>query len=153
MNEVNAANWREKLRVQIVNKGLRLTQQRLLICEIFFEELTEHANIDELYQKVKTRNDGVGYATVYRTLKLLTECGLATSIQIGDGTTRFEPVSDHHDHLICTECGKIVEFENDEIERLQEEVAIELGFTLTSHSMELYGVCSDPKCQAKQRAN
>ena len=147
MSEVNAGNWREKLRAQIVDKGLRLTQQRLLICEIFFEELQEHANIEELYQKVKVRNRSVGYATVYRTLKLLTECGLATSIQIGDGTTRFEPVTEHHDHLICTECGKIVEFENDEIEQLQEDVAKEFGFILTSHSMELYGTCAN--CRSK----
>ena len=143
MSDVNAGNWREKLRVQIVNKGLRLTQQRLLICEIFFEELTEHANIDELYQKVKRRNGSIGYATVYRTLKLLTECDMATSIQIGDGTTRFEPVTEHHDHLICTECGKIVEFENDEIEKLQVGIAARFGFILTSHSMELFGICQN----------
>lgn len=141
MQDITSANWRELLRQQITEKGLRLTQQRMLISEVFFEEVKDHANIEELYQKVRKRNSGIGYATVYRTLKLLTDCGLATSMQSMDGTRRFEPTSDHHDHLTCTACGKIMEFENEEIERLQEEIAEKFGFALTSHTMDLYGVC------------
>ena len=141
MQDVTSSNWRELLRQQITEKGLRLTQQRMLISEVFFEEVKDHANIEELYQKVRKRNSGIGYATVYRTLKLLTDCGLATSMQSMDGTRRFEPSSDHHDHLTCTACGKIMEFENEEIERLQEEIAAKFGFALTSHTMDLYGVC------------
>ncbi len=138
-------DWREVLQSHILKKGLRVTQQRLLISEVFFEENTAHANIDELYQRVRERNPNIGYATVYRTLKLLTECGLAVSMQI-DGIRRFEPNRDHHDHLICNDCGKIVEFENDEIEELQEKVARELGFSLTSHKMNLFGHCIDTNC-------
>ena len=147
MQDDTSSNWRELLRQKITEKGLRLTQQRMLISEVFFEEVRDHANIDELYQKVRKRHSGIGYATVYRTLKLLTECGLATSMQSMDGTRRFEPTSDHHDHLTCTECGKIVEFENEEIERLQEEVAAKFGFSLTSHTMDLYGVCTGMKLE------
>ena len=142
MGESSLYNWQEVLREHIGKKGLRLTQQRLLISEIFFEQEGHHANIDELYQRVRKRNPSVGYATVYRTLKLLTECGLANSMQFGDGTRRFEPATDHHDHLICTECGKIVEFENEEIETIQEEIATKHQFSLTSHKMELYGTCT-----------
>ena len=145
MGKHDDRDWREVLREHILKKGFRVTQQRLLISEVFFEESAEHANIDELYQQVRKRDPNIGYATVYRTLKLLTECGLAVSMQI-DGTRRFEPNRDHHDHLICTDCGKILEFENEEIEELQEKVAKELGFALTSHKMNLFGQCIDVNC-------
>ena len=147
MHNKEPEDWREVLHAHITKKGLRLTQQRLLISEVFFEEVGHHTNIDELYQKIREKNSGIGYATVYRTLKLLTECGLATSMQFSDGTRRFEPVTEHHDHLICTECGKIMEFENEEIESLQDEVARQFGFSLTSHTMELYGVCDGMKTE------
>jgi len=147
MSDKVEQNWKEILHAHITKKGLRLTQQRLLISEVFFEEVQHHTNIDELYQHIREKNPGIGYATVYRTLKLLTECGLATSMQFSDGTRRFEPVTDHHDHLICTECGKIMEFENEAIENLQDEVALSFGFSLTSHTMELYGVCDGMKNQ------
>ena len=96
---------------------------------------------------------GVGtcYATVYRTLKLLTECGVAFERKFGDGLTRFELADDesHHDHLICVDCSKIVEFEEPEIEGLQARVAARYGFMLKSHKHEMYGSCAD--CQAKKR--
>ena len=114
MQDDTSSNWRELLRQKITEKGLRLTQQRMLISEVFFEEVRDHANIDELYQKVRKRHsDRVCHRVP--DLKLLTDCGLATSMQSMDGTRRFEPTSDHHDHLTCTECGKIVEFENEKL--------------------------------------
>jgi Fur family ferric uptake transcriptional regulator len=93
---------------------------------------------------VRKRSPKVGYATVYRTLKLLTEAGIAAARQFGDGQTRFEVMGDHghHDHLICVQCGLILEFENDAIERLQDEMAENLGgFKLVRHKLELYGLC------------
>ena len=98
----------------------------------------------ELLAKVRASDPRVGYATVYRTLKLLTECGVANERRFGDGLTRYELADEttHHDHLICTGCEKIVEFENEEIERLQEEVATRNGFTIKTHRLELYGLCA-----------
>jgi len=136
-------DWQTTLKAELEKRGLRLTRQRMLISKIFFEH-EGHANIEDLYRKAQKAYPQLGYATVYRTLNLLKECGLATTMHFGDGMTRFEPARHHHDHLICTECGKIVEFENDEIEELQEAVAKEYGFALVHHKMELYGTC--PAC-------
>ena len=103
-------------------------------------------SIDDLLSRVRKRNKKVGYATVYRTLKLLVDSGLAHQRQFGDGQARFEVTGDHHDHLICTKCGLILEFEDEEIERLQENVAARLGsFKVVRHRHELYGLC--PKAQ------
>ncbi len=124
--------------------GLRSTAQRRLVTELFFES-REHLSIEELLEKVRRRDSRVGYATVYRTLKLLKDSGLANERHFGDGVSRYEVAHEdgHHDHLICTECGKIVEFEDERIEQLQEEAASRRGFTLIRHKHELYGVCAD----------
>src|SRR5262249_44338955 len=105
-------------------------------------------SIEDLLAKVRKRHPKVGYATVYRTMKLLTDCGIAAARQFGDGQTRFEVMGDaaHHDHLICVQCGLILEFENHTIEKLQDEMADRLGgFTLVRHKLELYGLC--PKAE------
>jgi Fur family ferric uptake transcriptional regulator len=140
--------WKQTLEKHIRSRGLRLTRQRLLITETFFRR-GGHTTVDDLYQELLKTQPGIGYATVYRTLKLLVECGIAESLQFGEDSTRYEPASEHHDHLICTGCGTIIEFENETIENLQEEIAKMFGFTLTHHNMELYGRCSDPKCTKK----
>lgn len=134
---------REYFRQFIKTKGLKATRQRDLIVEAFFDVHT-HASVDELYAVIKKRHPTIGFATVYRTLKLLKESGLAREWNFGDRHARYEHVIDteeHHDHMICTRCGRIEEFENDRIERLQEQVAREHGFTVTHHNMELYGIC------------
>ncbi|MDP9034716.1 MAG: transcriptional repressor [Myxococcota bacterium] len=135
----------------MLERGLRSTGQRTLIVETFFRS-ENHVSIEELLALVRATDHRVGYATVYRTLKLLTECGVANERRFGDGLTRYELADDitHHDHLICVECGDITEFEEPRIEVLQESVAETHGFELRSHKHELYGVC--PKCQAKTRA-
>ena len=108
-----------------------------------------HISIEELLAVVRKDDSKIGYATVYRTLKLLTECGVAFERKFGDGLTRYELADDegHHDHLICVECSKIVEFEEAKIEELQERVAKDHGFQLQSHKHELYGVCADCRRQ------
>ncbi len=137
------AIFKEHLRQQ----GLKSTAQRDDIAHVFFAS-NRHISVEELYNEVKRVNPRIGYATVYRTMKLLTECGLAVERHFRDGEARYEKeAGHHHDHLICERCGKIVEFEEDRIEALQAEVAERLGFRFTGHKMELYGLCRD--CQRK----
>lgn len=126
----------------ITERGLKSTRQRSLIIETFFG-LEGHLSVEELWEQVRRVDGRVSVATVYRTVKLLVESGLVSALNIGDGHTRYEAMEGrvHHDHLICTRCGGIVEFENDQIERLQDAVAKKHGFKVTSHKMELYGLC------------
>src|SRR5688572_1617961 len=132
---------KERWREYLVGKRLNTTAQREAIVDQFFKT-RDHISIDELLSRVRRRAPKVGYATVYRTLKLLVESGLAVERQFGDGQARFEVIGDHHDHLICTKCGLILEFEDDEIERLQERIAQRLGgFSVIRHRHELYGMC------------
>jgi Fur family ferric uptake transcriptional regulator len=141
---------REQLKQYILKHGLKTSRQRELIADVFFS-VGGHVSIDELLERVRSADPKIGQATVYRTMKLLTRCGLAEARQFGDGHTRYEPVEDnheHHDHLICTSCGKIVEFHNTQIEALQDRVAAEHGFLVTHHKMELYGLCES--CRRKQ---
>ena len=144
-------HFRGVLHAYMEKKGLRSTGQRRLILETFFAS-PNHVSIEELLAKVRGKDKHVGYATVYRTLKLLTECGVAYERKFGDGLTRYELADEesHHDHLICLECGTITEFEEPQIERLQEKVAERYGFQLGTHKHELYGVCA--KCRGKKRA-
>ena len=125
------------------DKGLKATRQRDDIVRFFLQQ-DKHFSVEELYHEIKKIEPQIGYATVYRTLKLLIEAGLATECQFGNGLTRFEPVheGEHHDHLFCLKCGKIIEFENNKIEQLQIEVAREQDFELTNHKCVLYGYCS-----------
>jgi Fur family ferric uptake transcriptional regulator len=143
-------HFRAMLQAYMDRKGLRSTDQRKLIVETFFRA-DNHVSIEELLAQVRVKDRRVGYATVYRTLKLLAECGVAYERRFGDGLTRYELADDatHHDHLICVDCSDIVEFEEPAIEELQEGVARRYGFQLRSHKHELYGVC--PRCQAKRR--
>ena len=133
--------WREFAR----SRGLKSTRQRDLILAEFLR-CQGHVSIEELLGRVRRRSPRVGYVTVYRTLKLLAEAGLVAARHFGDGQTRFE-VADgaagpHHDHLICLDCGRIIEFANPEIERLQAQVASQLGFEVVSHKLEIYGHCA-----------
>lgn len=127
-------------------RGLKSTRQRSLIIDVFFE-MHGHLSVEEVWSRVRQDDARVSVATVYRTMKLLSESGLAHARNFGDGQTRYEPAvgREHHDHLICTRCGAIIEFENDQIERMQDAVARRHGFKVTSHKMELYGLCKS--CQ------
>lgn len=132
----------------IQKAGLRRTAQRDLILEIFLKT-EDHLTSEDLYWLVQKIDPTVGHTTVYRTLKLLTEAGLAREVRFGDNKTYYEHhfKHEHHDHMICTECGKVVEFVSEDIEKLQDEMADKLGFKLSHHSLRMWGVCSD--CQAK----
>ena len=120
---------------------LKLTRQREQILTAFLR--MEHITAEQMYRLLNKKDPHIGLATIYRTLNLFCEAGLAQARHFG-AQTQYDNVvhKGHHDHLICTSCGKIVEFENCEIERLQEEVAAKNGFTIQTHKLELYGLCS-----------
>lgn len=144
-------NAADQLAKYLTGQGLKSTGQRDTILKIFVNA-GRHLSAEELYALVKKSHPGIGYATVYRTLKLLAEAGMAEERRFEDGFTRFEFKSTgrHHDHLICTGCGDIVEFENEQIESLQQEVAKRNGFDVRSHKLEIYGFCSS--CQEKKKS-
>ena len=124
------------------DRGLKSTSPRDDIARVFFE-LRRHVSAEELYAEVKKINPHVGYATIYRTLKLLKECELLTERHFDEDQARYEVAGEHHhDHFICEQCGKIVEFEDDAIERMQQDIAKKLGVVLTRHKLELYGLCA-----------
>lgn len=126
---------------------LKFTSQREIILYTLYNN-DEHFTSEDLYMLIKTEYPelGIGMATVYRSLTLLEENGLISSISLGIQGKKYEIANKpHHDHIICQSCNKIVEFENDEIENLQHTIAEENGFKLTNHLMQLYGICGD--CQ------
>jgi Fur family ferric uptake transcriptional regulator len=131
------------LKKHLAEHRLKLTRQRQVILETFLSK--DHVTAEDLYREIIKRNVRVGLATVYRTLNLLCHCGLAQQRHFSDTRTLYDNVSnkDHHDHLICTRCGKIIEFENSAIERLQEMVARKNKFAIYNHKLELYGLCRD----------
>ncbi len=147
-SEASFDHFRAMLATHMERRGLRSTDQRKLIIETFFKS-PNHISIEELLAQVRQEDAKIGYATVYRTLKLLSECGVAFERKFGDGLTRYELAdeSSHHDHLICTSCATIIEFEEPQIEELQEKVASRHGFQLLSHKHEMYGTCG--ACLAK----
>ena len=152
MTSSSYENAHARLTDYMRGKGLKLTRQRETILRAFLDG-QKHVAIDELLQQTRELHAGIGHATVYRTMRLFVEAGIAHEHSFGDGPAQYEPThpgdDDHHDHIICTVCSRIIEFENDQIEALQERVAKEHGFILTDHSMQLFGVC--PECQKKRR--
>ena len=143
---VKFEQWSNRIAEHLTKKNQRMTPQRCLIAKVLFDS-NAHLNADELHQRVRIVDSTVGHATVYRTLKLFEEYHLVHSHKFGDGTVRYEVSvggDEHHDHLVCNDCGQIIEFENEQIEALQDEVGRAHGFALTHHKMELYGTC--PAC-------
>lgn len=143
------AQEREIFLEHIQKAGLRRTSQRDLIMEIFLRT-EEHLTSEDLYWLVQREDPSVGHTTVYRTLKLLTEAGLAREVRFGDNKTYYEHHYNHqhHDHMICTECGQVIEFFSPDIEALQDEMAAKFGFRPTHHSLRMWGVCSE--CQSDE---
>ena len=128
----------------IQSKGLKTTRQRATIVQVFFS-LRGHISVEELLREVKKVNPRIGYATVYRTLHLLVESALVEERRFGDGLARYEGRNEveHHDHMICLECGRIREFSNPKLLELQKQLAVENGFKIFRHRLELYGTCED----------
>jgi Fur family ferric uptake transcriptional regulator len=127
----------------IQKKGLKRTAQRELILDIFLRT-EEHLSSEDLYRLVEKEDPTIGQTTVYRTLKLLSEAGLAREVRFGDGRTHYEHnyKHQHHDHMICSECGKIIEFYSAELEALQDAMAAKHRFEVTQHLLRIIGICS-----------
>lgn len=125
------------------SKGLKSTHQREVVIELFLQA-DKHYSVEDLYHAAQREDKRIGYSTVYRTLKLLVEVGMAEERRFSGEVTRFELVhrGKHHDHLICIKCGRIIEFTNDRIEKLQEEIAKKRNFKITDSKYEIYGYCS-----------
>lgn len=138
----------QQVREEARRRGVRWTNQRQVIVETFIG-CDDHVTVEELHRRVRVLDATVSAATVYRTINMLVEIGVATKRHFGDGSASFESSlhKHHHDHLVCMSCNKIQEFELQEIEDLQEKVATDHGFQLVQHRLELYGVCRE--CIAK----
>lgn len=128
-------------------KGLNTTAQRKAIAEAFFD-FPGHHSLEEFYLHIQKKDPSIGQTTVYRTLKLLCDAGLATETHFSDGIARYEVAhpDSHHDHMVCLVCGTIVEICDERIEKLQKEIASAHGFVLSGHVHNLYGIC--PTCRA-----
>ena len=123
-----------------VEKGVRLTEQRKLIAKVM-SEAEDHPDVDELHKRVNKVDTKISIATVYRTVKLFEETGILTKHEFKGGKARYEELNEgHHDHLIDVKTGEIIEFVDEEIEKLQKKVAEKYGYTLVDHKLELYGV-------------
>lgn len=137
----------DELKKIVKQKGLKYTEQREIVLKILLHA-HEHLTAEEIYNQIKLKEpeSNIGIATVYRALGFLEEVNLITSIVFGNDGKKYESnAKEHHDHLICTSCGKIVEFVDDEIEKRQDKIASKNKFKITSHSMQLYGLCAN--CQ------
>ncbi len=132
-------------------QGLRWTAQRRLIAQVAFANHS-HFTAEELLELCRERDDAVSRATVYRTLSMLETGGFVEGLDTGDGSRKFEHVlgHEHHDHMVCSECGKIIEFRDDELERRQDVAARRHDFQITHHSLKLFGVCR--QCRDKAAA-
>jgi len=140
------SNEHEVLEEYIARHNLKITNQRRVVLDSFLKS-ENHVSAEDLYKMVSEQDPKIGLATVYRTLALFTQSGLATELDFGDGQKRYEHkyMHSHHDHMICTECGKIVEFNHPMIEKLQKEIAAKHGFNMTSHKLDLFGICGQCK--------
>ena len=126
----------------IKSKALRHTPQRGKILDVFLST-ERHVSVDDLYKLVKKEYPDIGYTTVYRTMKLLSESGLCEEIDFGDGIERFEHKygHEHHDHLICIKCGRFIEASNPRIEKIQDALAEKYSFTPVKHKLDIFGIC------------
>jgi Fur family ferric uptake transcriptional regulator len=131
------------LELLCAEKNMRMTDQRRIIARIL-SEATDHPSVEDVYSRAHEVDDRISLSTVYRTVRLFVDAGIVESHDFGDGKARLETVAEeHHDHLIDLKTGRVIEFSNEEIEKLQERVARELGFKLVDHRLELYGVPLD----------
>lgn len=148
-----AAARAAEVSARLARAGLKRSAVRNAVVEAFFA-CEGHVTVDELLARAREILPGVGHSTVYRTMKLLVEHGEAAARDFGGGHARFEPASArHHDHVVCTLCGAVREFEDEEIEHLQRLVARRLGFEIDSHRLELYGRCAACRAAASRRGS
>ena len=134
----------ETIEQKCIKKGVKLTDQRRVIAKVMTDS-DDHPNVDELYKRVTQIDSKISIATVYRTVKLFEESGILTKHEFKGGKARYEELNEsHHDHLIDVKSGEIIEFVDQEIEKLQKKVAEKYGYDLVDHKLELYGVKKKP---------
>ncbi len=132
-----------KLEQLCAEKGMRMTDQRRIIARVL-NDASDHPDVEEVLRRVNELDNKISLSTVYRTVRLFEDAGIIERHDFGDGRARYEQAdTEHHDHLIDVKTGKVIEFQNEEIERLQEAVARELGYKLIDHKLELYGIPLD----------
>lgn len=125
------------------NVGLKITQPRMMILEILSDREQHHFSAEEVYRRLCDAGEDVGLATVYRVLTQFEKAGLVKRLNFEGGHSVFElDQGEHHDHLVCVKCGRVDEFIDPEIEKLQAEIAQKAGFVMTDHSLNIYGMCS-----------
>jgi Fur family transcriptional regulator, ferric uptake regulator len=137
---------------RLQEEGLKSTKQRDVIVERFLI-LDKHISADELLEDVRNHQPRIGYATVYRTLKLLVELGFAVPKDFGDGQTRYDPIHNQdpqHDHLICIDCRKIIEFNDDRLNERIQAIVADMNYTVRRKKIELYAECTDRECPNKE---
>jgi Fur family ferric uptake transcriptional regulator len=134
--------------------GLKHTEQRDIILQAFLET-RDHMSTDELHRLVKKKDSKIGFTTVYRTLKLLAECGLASEVAFHDGITRYEHQYNRrsHHHMVCTDCGSSVEFFSPEVDKLEQEIGRKHHYATRRHTFQIYGVCEDCRKKASASSN
>ena len=131
---------KDSIEQKCIVKGVKLTDQRRIIAKIMSES-EDHPDVDELYKRVSKIDSKISIATVYRTVKLFEESGILAKHEFKGGKARYEEINEsHHDHLIDIKTGEIIEFVDDEIEKLQKKVAEKYGYELVDHKLELYGI-------------
>lgn len=141
----------EKLKNNLKNNGYKLTPQRRAVLDIIIKNEGKHLTVEELYDLVKVECPEIGLATVYRTIQLLEEIGVVSKLDLNDGCSRYELVHGseihQHHHLICTNCGKVMEVQGDLLDSLEEKIENQYDFLVKNHSVKFYGLCSD--CRKK----
>lgn len=140
----------ERLRNDLKRRKLRITSQREAVLSVFIDNKGEHLTADEVYEKLSHKNSHISKATIYRSVELLKEMGFLSKISFGDGLERYEVRDAHthqHHHLICNECGKVYEIEEDLLDDLEKFIEKRTGFKIMDHQLNFYGIC--PQCQAR----
>lgn len=150
----------EEFKELLKKKGLKVTNQRLLVLEVLAENRDRHMTAEDIYELVKEDYPEIGLATIYRTVQLLLEMQLVDRIHLDDGCVRYEIGQDtygdtcgkhHHHHLICNTCGSVLPFKDDLLEKLERRIETEAGFHVENHELKFYGQCRE--CREKQNQN
>jgi len=137
---------------QLRDVGLKVTVPRLKILEILASSQPRHLSAEDVYRRLLDSNEDIGLATVYRVLTQFESAGLVVRHHFEGGTAVFElNEGEHHDHIVCIDCGRVEEFTDDSIEDRQREIAVRLGFEITDHSLTLHGRCVRPNCPHRAR--
>ena len=140
----------EDLRRKLQERQHKMTPQRQTVLQIFLDQPGEHLSAEDVHGMLRDKREEIGLATVYRSLELLSDLGILQKMEFGDGCSRYEvnaldPSTHHHHHLICTKCGKVIEFGDDLLEDLEQDIARKSGFMITDHQVKFFGCCKE--CQ------